>query len=100
VAQDRLKLKVLASNGLSRTPQTNGICERFHRTVLNELYDVAFRKKVYQLQEQHCKGGLAKQDHHAIVLHDEIRFAFLDRPRWREAAGGARTLACVLRVVN
>ena len=28
--------------------QTNGICERFHKTVLNEFYRVAFRKKVYR----------------------------------------------------
>jgi hypothetical protein len=26
----------------------NGICERFHKTVLNEFYRVAFRKKVYR----------------------------------------------------
>src|SRR5262249_27802358 len=26
----------------------NGICERFHRTVLDEFYRVAFRKKIYQ----------------------------------------------------
>ena len=25
----------------------NGICERFHRTVLDEFYRVAFRKKIY-----------------------------------------------------
>ena len=31
----------------TKSPQTNGICERFHRTVLNEFYRVAFRKKVY-----------------------------------------------------
>lgn len=31
----------------ARSPQTNGICERFHKTVLNEFYRVAFRKKVY-----------------------------------------------------
>lgn len=31
----------------ARHPQTNGICERFHRTVLDEFYRVAFRKKVY-----------------------------------------------------
>jgi len=28
-------------------PQTNGICERFHRTINEEFYDVAFRKKIY-----------------------------------------------------
>ncbi|RDI36213.1 IS481 family transposase [Aquicella lusitana] len=31
----------------AQSPQTNGICERFHRTILNEFYQVAFRKKVY-----------------------------------------------------
>jgi len=28
-------------------PQTNGICERFHRTMKQEFYDIAFRKKIY-----------------------------------------------------
>src|SRR6202023_1329591 len=32
----------------AKSPQTNGIVERFHRTVLNEFYRVAFRKKVYR----------------------------------------------------
>jgi transposase InsO family protein len=31
----------------ARSPQTNGICERFHKTMLNEFYRVAFRKKIY-----------------------------------------------------
>src|SRR5271169_1208936 len=31
----------------ARSPQTNGICERFHRTVQEEFYSVAFRKKLY-----------------------------------------------------
>lgn len=31
----------------ARSPQTNGICERFHKTILNEFYQVTFRKKVY-----------------------------------------------------
>lgn len=30
-----------------KSPQTNGIVERFHKTVLNEFYRVTFRKKVY-----------------------------------------------------
>jgi hypothetical protein len=30
-----------------KSPQTNGICERFHKTLLDEFYRVAFRKKVY-----------------------------------------------------
>jgi len=31
----------------TKSPQTNGICERFHKTILNEFYRVAFRKKIY-----------------------------------------------------
>ena len=31
----------------ARSPQTNGICERFHRTIQDEFYHVAFRKKWY-----------------------------------------------------
>jgi transposase InsO family protein len=30
----------------------NGICERFHRTVLKEFYRVAFRKKIYRAIEE------------------------------------------------
>lgn len=43
----------LAINDIEHTktkamsPQTNGICERFHKTVLNEFYQVTFRKKLY-----------------------------------------------------
>lgn len=33
-------------------PQTNGICERWHKTMLEEFYQVAFRKKVYTCIEQ------------------------------------------------
>ncbi len=31
----------------ARSPQTNGIVERFHKTMLDEFYRIAFRKKVY-----------------------------------------------------
>ena len=31
----------------ARRPQTNGICERFHKTILQEFYQVAFRMKIY-----------------------------------------------------
>ncbi len=36
----------------ARSPQSNGICERFHKTVLDEFYRVAFRKKVYTSLEE------------------------------------------------
>lgn len=32
----------------TKRPQTNGICERFNKTVLNEFYRVAFRKRFYE----------------------------------------------------
>jgi hypothetical protein len=32
----------------TKSPQTNGIVERFHRTALNEFYRIAFRKKLYR----------------------------------------------------
>src|SRR5580704_2361415 len=31
-----------------KSPQTNGICERFHKTILHEFYQVAFRKTIYR----------------------------------------------------
>jgi transposase InsO family protein len=38
----------------ARHPQTNGICERFHKTVLQEFYQVAFRTKIYAgIEELH-----------------------------------------------
>lgn len=36
----------------ARTPQTNGICERFHRTMQEEFYAIAFRKKIYTSLEE------------------------------------------------
>ena len=43
----------LALNDIEHTktkaasPQTNGICERFHKTILQEFYQITFRKKLY-----------------------------------------------------
>jgi hypothetical protein len=34
------------------TAEANGIAERFHRTVLNEFYRVAFRRKIYARLEE------------------------------------------------
>lgn len=48
----------LALNDIEHTktkaysPQTNGICERFHKTILQEFYQVAFRKKIYSSLEE------------------------------------------------
>jgi len=35
-----------------RSPQSNGICERLHRTIQEEFYAVAFRKKLYESLDQ------------------------------------------------
>jgi hypothetical protein len=35
-----------------RHPQTNGICERFHRTMQDECYNILFRKKLYNKLEE------------------------------------------------
>lgn len=32
----------------TKSPQTNGIVERLHKTMLNEFYRIAFRKKIYR----------------------------------------------------
>jgi transposase InsO family protein len=36
----------------AKSPQTNGICERFHQTIQNEFYASAFRKKLYTSLDQ------------------------------------------------
>jgi transposase InsO family protein len=35
-----------------KSPQTNGIVERFHKTLLDEFYRIAFRKKIYSSIEE------------------------------------------------
>jgi hypothetical protein len=35
-----------------KSPQTNGICERFHKTIQNEFYATAFRRKLYTTLEE------------------------------------------------
>lgn len=36
----------------ARSPQTNGICERLNRTIQDEFYAIAFRKKLYNSIEE------------------------------------------------
>jgi len=35
----------------AKSPQTNGICERFHKTVLQEFYQIIFRKHIFNSLE-------------------------------------------------
>lgn len=53
----------------AKSPQTNGICERFHKTILEEFYQIAFRKKIY-----------ATLDELQADLDDWIRYYNEDRP--------------------
>ena len=58
----------------TKSPQTNGIVERFHKTVLDEFYRVAFRKRIY--------GSIAELQ---ADLDEWIRSDNEDRPhqgRW------------------
>jgi transposase InsO family protein len=52
----------------AQSPQTNGICERFHKTVLNEFYRVTFRKKLYKTIEE-----LQADLDHWLKLYNEER---------------------------
>lgn len=36
----------------ARQPQTNGICERFHRTIQDEFYAIVFRKLVFNTLDE------------------------------------------------
>jgi transposase InsO family protein len=46
-----------------RHPQSNGICERLHRTMQDEFYAVAFRRKLYQNLET-LQADLDEWMHH------------------------------------
>ena len=44
-----------------KSPQTNGICERFHKTLLDEFYRVAFRKKLYRRMDCRPTSSLDRE---------------------------------------
>jgi transposase InsO family protein len=52
----------------TKSPQTNGICERFHRTVLDEFYRIAFRKKIY-----HASAELQADLDHWLADYNQHR---------------------------
>ena len=39
---------------MSKGGQTNGICERFHKTILQEFYQITFRTNVYTELNAYC----------------------------------------------
>lgn len=54
----------------TKHPQTNGICERFHQTIQNEFYAIAFRKKIYRsLEEMQKDVDLWVEDYNKNRTH-------------------------------
>ena len=54
----------------ARRPQTNGICERFNKTILQEFYQVALRKKLYRsIAELQTDLDAWMRDYNTIRTH-------------------------------
>ena len=81
----------LAINDIDHTktkamsPQTNGICERFHKTILQEFYQVTFRKKLYNSIEELQKD-----------LDEWMRYYNNDRTHQGKVCNGKTPLATLL----
>jgi integrase-like protein len=85
-----------------KSPQTNGICERFHKTMLNECYRVAFRKKIYpSLEELQADLELWLREYHEERPH-QGRWCFGKRrskPSWTVLLG-EREAPCRVRSIG
>lgn len=81
----------LAINDIDHTktkamsPQTNGICERFHKTILQEFYQVTFRKKLYGSMDELQKD-----------LDEWMRYYNNDRTHQGKVCNGRTPLATLL----
>lgn len=65
----------------ARSPQTNGICERFHQTLGNEFYATAFRRKVYRsLEELQADADAWVDEYHTRRPHSG-KYCFGKTPR-------------------
>lgn len=63
-----------------RSPQSNGICERFHKTILNEFYQIAFRKKIYQNLQQLQDDVDVWMTHYNTERTHSGRYCFVKTP--------------------
>jgi len=43
---------ILHTRTKAKHPQTNGICERFHRTIQDEFYSIVFRKRIFSTLDE------------------------------------------------
>jgi transposase InsO family protein len=69
-------------------PQTNGICERFHKTILQEFYQITFRKKLYSSLEEL-----------QVDLDDWLKFYNTERTHQGKMCCGRTPLETLLGVV-
>ena len=63
-----------------RRPQTNGIVERLHKTLLDEFYRIAFRKKIYRSIEELQKDVDAFVAHYNTERTHQGRWCFGKTP--------------------
>ena len=60
----------------ARSPQTNGICERLNRTIQDEFYSIAFRKKLYRSLEKIQKDLDEWIDHYNLDRTHTGKYCF------------------------
>jgi hypothetical protein len=66
----------------ARSPQTNGVCKRFHKTILDEFYSVAFRKKIYRsIEEMQEDAGKWIEEYNTQRTHSR-KYCF-GKTTWR-----------------
>ena len=67
----------------AKSPQTNGIVERFHKTMLDEFYRIAFRKKIYtSIEDLQADLDLWMREFNEARPH-QGKWCFSERPRCR-----------------
>ncbi len=72
---DHTKTKVMS-------PQTNGICERFHKTIQNEFYQMTFRKSFMMILKHYNR--ILMNGWFTIIMSEPIRGKYaVARQRWK-----------------
>ncbi len=66
----------------AKNPQTNGICKRFHRTVKEEFYSIALRRKIY-LRLEELQGDLDLWMENTTKRGHTRENTVMDGQRWR-----------------
>jgi len=63
-----------------KSPQTNGIVERFHKTLLDEFYRIAFRKKIYSSIDELQRDVDSFMNHYNTERPHQGRWCFGKTP--------------------